>query len=75
MHVLYETMVTHLENIYKVLNDGPVILVEFILSQLYTLVRSNLVNCCPVREHELHHVVCGVPARHDITRDEPFLEI
>jgi hypothetical protein len=72
---VYGTRPTYLENAYKILDDGPVIIVEFIPSQLQTFVGGNLVNRNPVRKHKLQHVVCGVPARHDITGDEPFLEM
>ena len=66
---------TYLKNTHKILNDGPVIVVKFIPSQLEALVSGNLVNRHPVHECELHHVICGVPACHDITGDEAFLEM
>ena len=72
---VYRTRQTYLENAHKILDDGPVIIVEFIPSQLQTLVGSNFVNHRPVPEHKLQHVVCGVPAYHDIMGDKPFLEI
>ena len=66
---------TYLEDPHEILNDGPVIIVKFIPSQLKALVSSNLVNHHPVCECELHHVICGVPAHHNITGDEAFLEM
>jgi hypothetical protein len=71
---VYGTRLRYLENAYEILDDGPVIIVEFVPSQLQTFVGGNFVNCNPVREHKLQHVVCGVPACHDIMGDEPFLE-
>jgi hypothetical protein len=72
---VHETRHTYLENAHEILDDGPVIVVKFIPSQLEALVSGNLVNRHPVRERELHHVICGVPARHNITGDEAFLEM
>ena len=72
---VHEMRHTYLENAHEILDDGPVIVVKFIPSQLEALVSSNLVNRHPVRERELHHVICGVPARHNIMGDEAFLEV
>jgi len=66
---------TYLENTDEILNDDPVVIVEFIPSQFQSFVGGDLVNCCPVGEYKPHHVICRVPPRHNITRDEPFLEI
>jgi len=66
---------TDLENTCKILNDNPVIIVEFVPSQLQTLVSSNLVNHYPVCKHKIQHVISGVPAHHNIMGDELFLEI
>jgi hypothetical protein len=70
-----KTRLTYLENAYKILDDDPVIIVEFILPQFETLVGSNLVNCNPVCKHEPQHVISGVSVHHNIMRDEPFLEM
>lgn len=65
----------YLENAYEIHDDSPVIIVEFVLSQLQKFVGSDLVNRNPVCKRKLQHVVSGVPARHDITGDESFLEM
>lgn len=65
---------TYLKNADKFLDNDPVIIVKFKPSQFQIFVSSNLVNCDPVSEHKLQHVIGGVPARHDITGDESFLE-
>ena len=43
---------TYLKNTYKILDDNPVIIAEFIPSQLQTL-NSNLVNHYPVCKHKI----------------------
>ena len=65
----------YLKNAYKILDNDSVVVVEFILSQLQTFVSGNLVNRNPVCKHKFQHVVCRVPVHHDITGDEPFLEM
>jgi hypothetical protein len=65
----------YLKNTHKILDDGPVIIVKFVASQLQMLVGSNIVNHHPVREHELQHVIGGVLVCHNIVGDKPFLEV
>jgi hypothetical protein len=72
---VYRTRPTYLKNAHKILDDSPVIIVEFVASHLQTLVSSNFVNHHPVCEHKLQHVIGGVPGRHNITGDKPFLEV
>ena len=72
---VHRTRPTYLKNTHKILNDGPVIIDEFIASQLQMLVGSNVANHHPVHEHKLQHVIGGVPVHYDIMGDKLSLEV
>jgi hypothetical protein len=58
-----------------VLNDTPLIVIQFELAQLEIFVCSNHVNWLLVQNGKLHHIMGGIPSCGDITGDESWLEI
>ena len=59
-----------LENIDKIFDNFPLLLIKLKLVQLQSFIARDGINRLSIFECEAQHVICGVPTGNDVARDE-----